>query len=108
VVLRFELGNLVEVVDCQNDLKHDEGHFGFSASATSWQQVLLARFFRLQWWIHPMGKRHRQDWAEGGTYWQYHRAAGQLFDLLGEELDARRNSWIRRKSFSRSSLASGF
>jgi len=43
VVFRFDLGDLVDVVECQNDLKHDEGHFGFSASATSWRQVLLAR-----------------------------------------------------------------
>ena len=64
--------------------------------------IASSRFLRLQWWIHRMGKRHRQDWAPG-HYWQYHRAAGQLFDLLGEELDARRNSWTRSKSFPRSS-----
>jgi len=28
VVFRFGAGHLVEVVECQNDLKHDEGHLG--------------------------------------------------------------------------------
>ena len=103
VVFRFDLGNLVDVVECQNDLKHDEGHFGFSASATSWRQVLLARASSdsnggsTAWVSDIVRTGHR------GTYWQYHRAAGRLFDLLGEELDARRNSWTGRKSFSRSS-----
>ena len=103
MVLRFDLGNLVEVVDCQNDLKHDEGHFGFSASATSWRQVLLARASSdsnggSTAWVSDIVRT-----GHTGTYWQYHRAAGRLSDLLSEELDTRRNSWNRTKSLSRSS-----